>query len=139
MPYWSQLTDNIYVGNIFSVADKTLFDDFKITHVISLVPNGPLKKLFPHVEVIEHFFEDVGTVNIIEHANELYPIMDNIISLNGNVLIHCNAGKSRSVGVVIYYLIKKYNMRPSDAFNYVKKYRSEIALNSGFEKQLMRL
>jgi atypical dual specificity phosphatase len=139
MPYWSQITDNLYVGNIFAITDKTLFETFKITHVISLVPNGPLKRLYPHVNIIEHFFEDIETVNIIEHGEELYPMMNNIISLGGKILVHCNAGKSRSVGIVIYYLINKYNMKPSEAYEYVKKYKSEIALNSGFEKQLLSL
>jgi len=55
---------------------------------------------------------------------------------NGSVLVHCMAGISRSSSLIIYYLMKKYAITYDKAYEFVKKARSIIQPNSGFEKQL---
>lgn len=139
MTNWNQITPHIYIGNIFSVIDKTLFEEHNITNVISLVPNGPLKVKYPHVKIREHFFDDVDTEDIICHSEILYHEIERIIEANGKVLVHCNAGKSRSAGIVIYYLIKKYKKGPKEIYDFVKQQKPDIQPNKGFYKQLMDL
>jgi hypothetical protein len=55
---------------------------------------------------------------------------------DGSVLVHCMAGISRSTSLIIYYLMKKYAMSYDEAYNFVKRARSIIQPNTGFEKQL---
>jgi protein-tyrosine phosphatase len=43
--------------------------------------------------------------------------------INGRVLVHCIAGVSRSVTVVIMYLIMQHRLPLLHAFNYVKSCR----------------
>jgi atypical dual specificity phosphatase len=69
--------------------------------------------------------------------------LDKIISLihvliieGKNVFVHCGAGVSRSVSVVIAYLIKYNNMKYDQAFNLIKSIRWFIKPNSGFVEQL---
>lgn len=139
MTNWKQITSHIYIGNIFSLVDKTLFENQNITNVISLVPNNPLKTLFPHVKIREHFFEDIDKEDIICHSQILYHEIERIIEANEKVLVHCNAGKSRSAGVVIYYLVKKYKKSPKEIYDFVKQQKPDIQPNKGFYKQLMDL
>jgi protein-tyrosine phosphatase len=57
-------------------------------------------------------------------------------SNRGNLLVHCQMGKSRSVAIVIAYLMKYMNMKLNDAFNYVKRIRKIALPNLGFMKAL---
>lgn len=55
------------------------------------------------------------------------------------ILVHCNAGVSRSSMIVIAYLITCVNMTYEEAFSLVKSKRECIRPNDGFIKQLKAL
>lgn len=59
-------------------------------------------------------------------------------SSKGGVLVHCWAGHSRSVSVVLFYLMKKTNRFKSvaEALAYIQKKRIYASPNSGFLAQL---
>merc|ERR1712130_480356 len=54
----------------------------------------------------------------------------------GNLLIHCARGKSRSASICIGYLMWKQKMTFADAKYAVKQKRNIISINAGFENQL---
>lgn len=56
-----------------------------------------------------------------------------------NILVHCNAGVSRSPTIIISYLMVFEKMSYDDAYGKVKEARSCIKPNEGFVKQLKRL
>jgi len=53
-----------------------------------------------------------------------------------NILVHCNAGVSRSPTIVIAYLMIAMQLSYDEAYDKVKKARSCIRPNDGFVKQL---
>jgi protein-tyrosine phosphatase len=53
------------------------------------------------------------------------------------VLIHCQAGISRSATIIIAYLMKENKMKMNDAYYYVYEKRQCIAPNIGFTSQLL--
>jgi atypical dual specificity phosphatase len=53
-----------------------------------------------------------------------------------NVMVHCLAGVSRSVSLVIAYLIKHCGKSYSEAYSLLKSKRRVIQPNSGFVAQL---
>lgn len=55
---------------------------------------------------------------------------------NGNCLVHCFAGVSRSATMVIVYLMKKNGWTYFQAHAFVKKRRSVIWPNPGFVRQM---
>lgn len=55
---------------------------------------------------------------------------------SGAVLVHCEAGISRSASTVIAYLVKFHAMSLEVAFRHVKERRAIICPNSGFVEQL---
>jgi len=57
--------------------------------------------------------------------------------VKGGVLVHCEAGMSRSPTIVISYLVRYHNMSLSQAFVYVRARRG-ISPNYGFALQLIR-
>lgn len=54
----------------------------------------------------------------------------------GNILVHCNAGVSRSPAIVIAYLMIVTRMSYDEAYGRVKEARSCIRPNDGFARQL---
>lgn len=55
---------------------------------------------------------------------------------DGVVLLHCNAGVSRSASIAIAYLMAKEKIPFEDAFNRVRSARPSIRPNAGFLVQL---
>ena len=53
-----------------------------------------------------------------------------------SVLVHCMAGISRSASLLVYFFMKKYGWSYNDAYNFIKRRRSIIQPNSGFEQKL---
>lgn len=57
---------------------------------------------------------------------------------DGVVLVHCNAGVSRSASVVIGFLMSQEKMSFDEAFSTVKTARPSIQPNPGFMNQLKK-
>jgi len=55
----------------------------------------------------------------------------------GKVLVHCQAGVSRSPTLVVAYLMARYGRSMMDAFNAVKERRPVVAPNFNFMGQLL--
>lgn len=57
--------------------------------------------------------------------------------MDSNVLVHCAAGMSRSVTIILYYLVKSgFSSNLVEALTYMKKCRPCMDPNPGFLKQL---
>ncbi len=63
---------------------------------------------------------------------------DSIKDSNGRVLVHCQAGISRSATICLAYLMKKKRVRLEEAFDFVKQRRSIISPNFSFMGQLLQ-
>jgi protein-tyrosine phosphatase len=76
---------------------------------------------------------DIESANIARLFNDTYNVISDGLS-QGGVLVHCAAGVSRSSSTVIAYLMRKQKMSFNDAFMFVKKRRSVICPNYGFQR-----
>lgn len=72
-------------------------------------------------------------------ANILFRLFlaDAVKNSKGRVLVHCQAGISRSATICLAYLISRYRLRLDEAYEYVKKRRSVISPNFNFMGQLL--
>jgi protein phosphatase slingshot len=106
----------LFISNILSLRSKNAY---------SLTSK---KILYKQMEVhdlidtqIETYFDEA--FNFIENAQK-------------GVLVHCKEGRSRSVSIVVAYLMWKYDLPFSIAYTYVKKKHPIASPNRGFIKQL---
>ncbi|XP_021688953.1 dual specificity protein phosphatase 1 isoform X2 [Hevea brasiliensis] len=91
------------------------------------------------------FLGSVGAANIADkedsnlrqYFDECFNFIDEAKRQGGGVLVHCFVGRSRSVTIVVAYLMKKHGMSVSQALEYVRNRRPQAAPNSGFISQLL--
>lgn len=130
------IDDFLYLGSQDSV-DLNNFKQFKITHVLSVGIEMPIL-----TENIENLFQnclDLPETNLSEILMNSNAYIENVRMHFGRILIHCNAGVSRSASLVIGYLIQMRGMSFSDAYELVKTKRPCCRPNDGFLKQLKQL
>ncbi|NXC65699.1 DUS5 phosphatase, partial [Anhinga anhinga] len=82
--------------------------------------------------------EDSHTADISSHFQEAIDFIDYIRRIGGKILVHCEAGISRSPTICMAYLMKTKKLCLEEAFDYIKQRRSLISPNFGFMGQLLQ-
>lgn len=133
----AEILDGLYLGSQDCV-DLDVLESYQITNVFSVGINVDLS--LPS-NIKREFFEclDLPETNISEILTKICPMIDSILKNNEKVLVHCNAGVSRSSTIIIGYLILYKNMNFNDAILRVKTKRECIRPNDGFMRQLKDL
>jgi len=107
----------------------------RVSHVVSITntdvsfPSDKLK----HLQI---WLEDESDSDLASNFERIFEFMREAVALNGAVLVHCEAGISRSATTVIAYLVKYHSMSLEQAFRHTKERRRIINPNSGFVEQL---
>ena len=139
----NQIVDHIFLGSEKCASDFNFLAKNNITRVLIIGRQ------------IEHFFEsdsrftyhqipvnDETTENIRQYFEECFAFIEQRLDDNGetdgNLLVHCVAGMSRSPTIVVAYLMRKYSLPLTDALNFVKHKRSIVNPNPGFLRQLKK-
>ena len=82
--------------------------------------------------------EDIHEVNMLECLPRAFAFIEEAKASNEKVLVHCHAGMSRSVTVVLAYLMKFQGFTLNNAYDYVKQKKSNISPNFSFMEQLVQ-
>lgn len=130
----SQITEDIYLGNIHGASDEKLLNLIGITHIINLScqPNFfPNKYKYLKIDIA-----DSPNVDISKYFDLTNKFLDRAISENGKIFVHCMAGISRSPTIVISYLMLELNLMT--AYKTVQSRRRIINPNEGFMRQLYK-
>ena len=128
----SQITNNLYLGNIFDAQNIQKLLKLGIKKVLSLITDTQLLKYPDEIEHKLINIEDFPKENIIQYFYECLLFIDD----NKKVLVHCFAGLSRSATIVVAYIMWKNQLEFLEAINLVDKIRPNINPNFGFVKQL---
>lgn len=81
--------------------------------------------------------KDTRESNLIDYFDEVADKIEDIRQKDGKSLVHCVAGVSRSVSLVMAYLMKYSDMSLKEAFHHVRSVRPQVRPNLGFFKQLI--
>lgn len=136
----NKIIPRLYLGDDLAARKKEILSEYKITHVLNLTVNVP-NKFEPDISYLKIHILDTEKQDIQKYFESAYEFIDNALkNSNNSVLVHCNAGISRSASFVIAYLIKKGIFKSyKEAYEHVKKCRPIISPNEGFVKQLKQL
>ena len=132
---FTEIIDNIYIGDyrIASNLDELYKNDFK--HILNCtyeLPNEyPGKFDYLNINLKDEIDQDL---------KEAFPESYEFLKKNKGekTLVHCIGGFSRSVALVMYYLMKEYGYTYHYALNFIAAKRKEINPNSGFRRQLLQ-
>ncbi|EJD06358.1 phosphatases II, partial [Fomitiporia mediterranea MF3/22] len=102
-----------------------------ITHVLSLGVN-PEEELSPEITAKKIALEDVTEAKIEDILDEACQFIDEGTKGGNMVLVHCQAGGSRSPAVAINYLHRRKGFSLPCAFFFVSTRRLIMDLNAGF-------
>lgn len=107
----------------------------RILNVTSSIPN--------HFQDMEGFtyeqisVEDKLDVDMMQHFPTAFQFIENARLCGEKVLVHCHAGMSRSVTIILAYLMKYYNHTLESAHEYVKARKPDVSPNFSFMGQLL--
>ena len=123
---------NLYLGNYEGAENENLLKMYDIHTVINCA--AELQYNYKDLISYELNLYDMPEERIISTFESAYKFVKK--HLNNNIFVHCYMGISRSSSFVIFYIMKEEKWDYETCYNYVKKRRSCIEPNYGFEKQL---
>ncbi|GAV60919.1 DSPc domain-containing protein/Myb_DNA-bind_3 domain-containing protein [Cephalotus follicularis] len=130
-----QIEQGLFLGSVGAANNKDELKRLNVTHILtvanSLVPMHPNDFVYKVVEV-----SDREDTNLRQHFDECFGFIDETRRQGAGVLVHCFAGRSRSVTIIVAYLMKRHGMSLSQSLEHVRNRRPRASPNSGFICQL---
>jgi len=140
----NMIDTHIFVGDFRACHSETL-QKYNIKRLICVDDSNAsvIARTQSHADIddkikrLEIFIDDSKHENIKKHFSTTTKFISDGVINNENVLIHCHAGRSRSVTLVMGYLISKYpNKSIDELLEFVQKKRHTANPNDGFIIQL---
>lgn len=138
------LDDFLFLGSQDAVTLENV-QNYHLTDVLSVgiqAPDSDIVYGNGENSTVGHYFIeclDMPSTRLDVIVQQTNQIIEHVHKRNGRILIHCNAGVSRSASVCIAYLMVQSKMNFDAAFALVKSKRECIRPNDGFLKQLKQM
>ena len=125
---YNQIIQNVYLGNINCANNQQFLIDNNIQSIINCTMNEPFNEYFDTKSKLRLTINDSKeSENIDQFKKQIFEaiyFIENSLSNDKPVYIHCYWGLMRSATVVAAYLMKKYNMPKDDAISIIREKRS---------------
>lgn len=132
----SKITEQIYLGNYKDASNKEWLEKNNITHVINATKDLP--NYFPDTyKYLQLHLDDTMHQSLYEVLEPSYQFIRGAIGNGGTVFIHCLAGVSRSVSILIYFLMKTNGSTYLKTLDFIRRKRLIANPNPGFARQLV--
>ena len=131
-----QVIDGLYIGSQDAAVNHEELILHSITHILNVacfVPNH-----FPHeftYMCVEGIYDQVD-FNITPYLEPCVEFIHGGLEGGGCVLVHCNAGVSRSASMIVAYLMKWKGLSLEEALEVVREGRRMARPNNGFLRNL---
>ncbi|KAL0964974.1 hypothetical protein UPYG_G00275140 [Umbra pygmaea] len=128
----------LYLGNERDAQDTHTLQRYNIGYVLNVTTHLPLY----HYDTGLYKYKrlpatDSNKQNLRQYFEEAFEFIEEAQQAGVGLLIHCQAGVSRSATIVIAYLMKHTWMTMTDAYKFVKTRRPIISPNLNFMGQLL--
>ncbi|XP_018604585.1 dual specificity protein phosphatase 4 [Scleropages formosus] len=127
----------LFLGSAYHASKRDMLDRMGISALLNVSSSCP-----NHFEGLYTYkcipVEDNHKADISSWFIEAIEYIDSVKASNGRVLVHCQAGISRSATICLAYLMKRKGVRLEEAFEFVRQRRSVISPNFSFMGQLLQ-
>ncbi|KAI9543949.1 Dual specificity protein phosphatase 10 [Dissostichus eleginoides] len=128
----------LYLGNEQDAKDIHMLQRFNIGFILNITTHLPLFHYDTGLFVYKRLpATDSNKQNLRQFFEEAFEFIEEAHQAGMGLLIHCQAGVSRSATIVIAYLMKHTWMTMTDAYKFVKTRRPIISPNLNFMGQLL--
>uniref|UniRef100_A0A672JKG2 Dual specificity protein phosphatase n=1 Tax=Salarias fasciatus TaxID=181472 RepID=A0A672JKG2_SALFA len=137
----SQVWPNLYIGDESVARDKSTLSLLGVTHILNAaagrhrINTGQLFYSDLEVEYLGVEASDHPEFNLQPYFSPAAQFIESALKKNGQVLVHCAMGVSRSGALVLAYLMISQGLSLVESIIAVRLNR-DIAPNSGFLEQL---
>ncbi|MED6194489.1 Very-long-chain (3R)-3-hydroxyacyl-CoA dehydratase [Stylosanthes scabra] len=138
----SAVTNTLYVGGALAARSVYTLQRLGITHILCLCTNeiGQADSQFPDLFTYKNFsVSDNEDCNISSIFEEACDFIDYVEQIGQRVLVHCFEGRSRSVTLVLAYLMLRKKFTLLEAWTTLKRVHRRAQPNDGFAKILQEL
>ncbi|EFN87802.1 Dual specificity protein phosphatase 19 [Harpegnathos saltator] len=125
----------LYLSSQDPVVCSDILKKYKIGHILSIGIN--ISEKFDDIRYYNSDLLDLPESDIMPSIKECVDIIH--ANRKENILVHCNAGVSRSPAIIIAYLMTTMKLSYNEAYEKVKGARSCIKPNDGFVRQLQSI
>uniref|UniRef100_A0A3B5KJX5 protein-tyrosine-phosphatase n=1 Tax=Takifugu rubripes TaxID=31033 RepID=A0A3B5KJX5_TAKRU len=127
----------LYLGNERDAQDLDLLRHLNIGYVVNVTTHLPLYHVNSGLRYKRLPATDNSKQNLRQYFEEVFEFIEEAYQSGRGVLVHCQAGVSRSATIVIAYLMKHTLMTMTDAYKYVRSRRPVVSPNLNFMGQLL--
>ncbi|XP_062391793.1 uncharacterized protein si:dkey-175m17.7 [Sardina pilchardus] len=128
----------LFLGNERDAQDLELLLRLGVTCVVNVTTHLPLYHLDTGLVRYKRLpATDNSKQNLRQYFEEVFEFIEEAHQGGRGVLVHCQAGVSRSATMVIAYLMKHTLMTMTDAYKYVRGRRPVVSPNLNFMGQLL--
>jgi dual specificity MAP kinase phosphatase len=135
----SEILPFLFIGNERDASNRARLTELGITHIVNVTAHLPLHFDSDGIEYLRLPASDSGNQNLKQFFAKANEFIEAARLANGRVLVHCQAGVSRSPTIVMAYMMSTTQKTLTDTFATVKDRRSIVAPNLNFMGQLLEL
>ena len=131
-----EILPHLYLGCRRVAANWQCLQRQNISHVLNVTAHIP-NEFQQHFTYKRIPVEDAAHVDLGAYFLEAFDFIEQARRTNQKVLVHCQAGMSRSVTIILAYLMKHYGFSMEGAYDHVKARKQNIQPNFSFMGQLL--
>jgi protein-tyrosine phosphatase len=123
---YNEILPNLFLGNYLASQNKSFIKNQNIGGIINVTIKEP--NFFSGINYLRISVENKKKYikTFEKKLNKIVPFVDKHLKKGKGVLIHCKSGHRRSVCVLAYYMMKKYNLKRKDVLQYIRNIRPTI-------------
>ena len=132
-----KIDSRVLLGSLGAALDEAELTKHRVTHIVCVargIKNAFVDKYkYKTVEIL-----DSASESLLDHLPETLAWMNDALSSDpqAKILVHCFAGRSRSVSIILAYLMVWHRITLRVALHHVRSIRSAANPNTSFMRHL---
>ena len=134
---YNYVTDSLAIGAEGVAHNRSLIKSESFTHILNVSSNNCV--IYDNITCLWKNISDSIKQTIFTVLPECVTFIDTALRQGGKVFVHCMAGISRSVTMVMAYYMWAHKMTCMDAYGFIQARRAKASPNLSFMGQLITI